>query len=114
MSPLHTDVSGVAPAIVVSGYYDTILDHSEVYVKALRAKDVPVRYRVYCPAAGGRTRALARSHARTGSLTAYGSSLAPRKDVNHAFFGGTISGADGVNALHDVADTLREVFWPSA
>jgi acetyl esterase/lipase len=48
VSPLQAhDVSGLAPAVVVTAGFDPLLDQGEAYVRRLRAAGVEVRYRCY-------------------------------------------------------------------
>ena len=44
LSPLHGDVSGVAPAYVVTAGFDPLLDEGSAYADALRAAGVEVEY----------------------------------------------------------------------
>lgn len=44
LSPLHGDVSGVAPAYVVTAGFDPLLDEGRAYAEKLRAAGVPVEY----------------------------------------------------------------------
>jgi acetyl esterase/lipase len=48
LSPLRaTDVSGLAPAIVVTAGFDPLVDQGEAYAKKLKAAHTPVVYRCY-------------------------------------------------------------------
>ena len=48
MSPLCAkSFAGLAPAIVISAYYDPLFDHAEEYARALRAAGVRVYYSCY-------------------------------------------------------------------
>lgn len=44
LSPLHGDVTGVAPAYVVTAGFDPLLDEGAAYAEKLRAAGVPVEY----------------------------------------------------------------------
>jgi acetyl esterase len=44
LSPLHGDVTGVAPAYVVTAGFDPLVDEGEAYVEKLRAAGVPVEH----------------------------------------------------------------------
>jgi acetyl esterase/lipase len=48
LSPLRAaDVSGLAPAILVTAGFDPLVDQGEAYARRLRAAGVPVAYRCY-------------------------------------------------------------------
>ncbi|WP_374573470.1 alpha/beta hydrolase [Phenylobacterium sp.] len=56
LSPVHErDLSGLAPAIVVTAGFDPLVDQGEAYAIALRAAGVPVVYRCYDKLAHGFT-----------------------------------------------------------
>lgn len=44
LSPLHGDVTGVAPAYVVTAGFDPLLDEGDAYAEKLRAAGVPVEH----------------------------------------------------------------------
>jgi len=44
LSPLHQDVTGVAPAYVVTAGFDMLLDEGKAYAEKLKAAAVPVEY----------------------------------------------------------------------
>jgi acetyl esterase len=44
LSPLHQDVTGVAPAYLVTAGFDPLLDEGKAYADKLRAAGVPVEY----------------------------------------------------------------------
>lgn len=44
LSPLHQDVTGVAPAYLVTAGFDMLLDEGKAYADKLRAAGVPVEY----------------------------------------------------------------------
>jgi len=44
ISPLHGDVTGVAPAFIVTAGFDPLLDEGAAYAEKLRAAGVPVEY----------------------------------------------------------------------
>ncbi|MEV7398548.1 alpha/beta hydrolase [Aeromicrobium sp. NPDC092404] len=44
LSPLHQDVTGVAPAFLVTAGFDPLLDEGKAYADKLRAAGVPVEY----------------------------------------------------------------------
>lgn len=56
LSPVRTqDLSGLAPAVVVTAGFDPLVDQGEAYAKRLRAAGVPVIYRCYDGLAHGFT-----------------------------------------------------------
>lgn len=56
LSPIReSDLSGLAPAVVVTAGFDPLVDQGEAYAKALRAAGVPVAYRCYDSLAHGFT-----------------------------------------------------------
>ena len=56
LSPLkNPDLSGLAPAIVVTAGFDPLVDQGESYAKRLKDAGVPVIYRCYDPLAHGFT-----------------------------------------------------------
>jgi acetyl esterase/lipase len=56
LSPLaEQDLSGLAPAVVVTAGFDPLLDQGEAYARNLRAAGVPVAYRCYDSLAHGFT-----------------------------------------------------------
>ena len=42
-SPIHADLKGVAPALVINGGFDVLCDEAEAYADKLEAQGVPVR-----------------------------------------------------------------------
>ncbi len=56
LSPIKTeDLSGLAPAIVITAGFDPLVDQGECYAKRLKDAGVPVIYRCYDPLAHGFT-----------------------------------------------------------
>lgn len=56
LSPLRSpDLSGLAPAVVVTAGFDPLLDQGEAYARRLREAGVPVAYRCYDSLAHGFT-----------------------------------------------------------
>lgn len=56
LSPLRSpDVSGLAPAVVVTAGFDPLLDQGEAYARRLKEAHVPVAYRCYDSLAHGFT-----------------------------------------------------------
>jgi acetyl esterase/lipase len=56
ISPLHeADLSGLAPALVVTAGFDPLVDQGEAYAKRLSDAGVPVLYRCYASLAHGFT-----------------------------------------------------------
>ena len=56
LSPLNEpDLTGLAPAIIVTAGFDPLLDQGEAYARRLRAAGVPVTYRCYDSLAHGFT-----------------------------------------------------------
>jgi acetyl esterase len=56
LSPLRApDVSGLAPAVVVTAGFDPLLDQGEAYARRLKESHVPVAYRCYDSLAHGFT-----------------------------------------------------------
>lgn len=56
LSPIReNDLSGLAPAVVVTAGFDPLVDQGEAYAKRLRAAGVPVAYRCYDGLAHGFT-----------------------------------------------------------
>ncbi|MFN3512148.1 MAG: alpha/beta hydrolase [Phenylobacterium sp.] len=56
LSPIRSpDLSGLAPAVVVTAGFDPLLDQGEAYAKALQAAGVPAVYRCYDSLAHGFT-----------------------------------------------------------
>jgi acetyl esterase/lipase len=54
LSPLREkDLSGLAPAVVVTAGFDPLVDQGEAYAKRLKAAGVPVAYRCYDSLAHG-------------------------------------------------------------
>ncbi len=46
-SPLHADVGGVAPALVVTAEHDVLREEGDEYAEKLRGAGIPVRHRCY-------------------------------------------------------------------
>jgi acetyl esterase/lipase len=56
LSPLRADdVSGLAPAVVVTAGFDPLLDQGEAYARRLKEAHTPVAYRCYDSLAHGFT-----------------------------------------------------------
>ncbi|WP_232490818.1 alpha/beta hydrolase [Mycobacterium dioxanotrophicus] len=52
-SPLHADLSGLPPAVVLTAGFDPLRSEADQYAEALAAKGVPVLHRRYCGAIHG-------------------------------------------------------------